>query len=75
MGKKQTKFIASTTDKNDIPIGDLAKTLHEDGITVEHVSEMLGYITGKSNLPLKELQDRYLSKGLNIELDKQVGIE
>jgi chromosome segregation and condensation protein ScpB len=73
--KKLTKFIASLDEKNTTGnIEELAKTLIEDGINVEHVSEMLGYINASADVSLEELQNRYKSKGLHIEEDRKVGI-
>jgi len=72
---KLTKFIASIDENNTTGnIEELAKTLSEDGINVEHVSSMLGYINGSADVSLEVLKDRYKSKGLNIEEDRKVGI-
>lgn len=73
--KKHIKFIASL-DENNITgnIEALAKILSEDGIKVEHVSVMLGYICGSANASLVDLQNRYQTKGLHIEEDRDVEI-
>ena len=70
--KKQTKFIASLKDSKKDDIEELAKILDEDGIDVEQVSSMLGYITGKAKISIEELQKKYESRGLNIEPDREV---
>ncbi len=72
VNKKQIKFIASLKDIKKDNIEDLAKILDEDGIDVEHVSPMLGYISGKAKISIEELQEKYEPRGLNIELDRKV---
>lgn len=72
--KKSTKFIASLNNKS-AKIEEIAKILDEDGVKVNHVSSMLGYISGKANVSIEELQAKYESKGLKIELDSQVSIK
>ena len=72
---KLTAFIASMDEDNSPGnIESLAKILSDDGIKVAHVSVMLGYISGSADVSLKELQNRYKSKGLHIEEDRKVGI-
>ena len=72
--KKSTKFIASLNNTSD-KIEEIAKIFDEDGIKIDHVSSMLGYISGKANASLEELQNKYEPKGLKIELDRQVSIK
>lgn len=72
--KKPTGFIASVDEKNKNKLKHFAKALTKDGIKVEKVSTMLGYISGKTNTPLEELKKKYKPKGLDIELDREVSI-
>ena len=73
--KKQIKFIASIDENNSTGnIEAIAKILTKDGIKVEHVSAMLGYISGSANASLEDLQNRYQAKGLRIEEDRNVRI-
>ena len=73
--KKHIKFIASIDENNSTGnIEAFAKILTKDGIKVEHVSTMLGYISGSANASLVDLQNRYEAKGLRIEEDRDVGI-
>lgn len=72
--KKLTGFIASVDEKNKSKLKDIAKALTKDGIKVEKVSTMLGYISGKANTSLEELKKKYKPKGLDIELDREVNI-
>ena len=73
--KKHIKFIASIDENNSTGnIEAFAKILTKDGIKVEHVSAMLGYISGSANASLVDLQNRYEAKGLRIEEDRDVGI-
>ena len=71
-GKKQTKFIASVDSGNAHKIEDIAKELNDDGVKINHVSSMLGYLSGKTDSSIEELQSKYKSKGLNIEPDRKV---
>ncbi|HUS01959.1 MAG TPA: hypothetical protein VMY77_09540 [Chitinophagaceae bacterium] len=72
--KKPTGFIASVSEKNKSKIKALAKALTKDGIKVEKVSTMLGYISGKANTSLEEMKKKYKPKGLDIEMDREVSI-
>ncbi|MEO8769965.1 MAG: hypothetical protein ABI402_07765 [Ferruginibacter sp.] len=74
---KKIKFIASLDTKKNksSSIEDIAKILHTDGIEVNHVSSMLGYLSGNTDSSIEELQNKYQSHGISIEQDRSVGIK
>jgi len=72
--KKETKFIASLKkESKPEKIEEIAKIFNsDDAVTVNHVSPMLGYISGKASASIEELQHKYQSQGVNIEPDRTV---
>lgn len=71
---KETKFIATVSEKKLKHVDKIAKDLSNDGLQIENVSKMFGIISGKSQSSIDELKTKYQSQNISFENDREVGI-